>query len=48
MIKFTNNLKEEMERNVRMIESEECEILKRAYLAGRMLEELIGIFAKTK
>ena len=42
MIKFTNNLKEEMERNVRAIESEENEVLRRAYLSGRMLEELIG------
>jgi hypothetical protein len=31
-----------MERNIRDIESEEHEVLKRAYLVGRMLEELIG------
>ena len=42
MIKFTNNLKEEMERNIRDIESEESEVLRRAYRAGRMLEELIS------
>ncbi|MDR1755650.1 MAG: RteC domain-containing protein [Culturomica sp.] len=42
MIKFTNNLKETMERNIRTIESEETDVLKRAYLTGRMLEELLG------
>jgi hypothetical protein len=42
MIKFTNNLKEEMERNIRTIESDEGDVLRRVYLTGRMLEELIG------
>ncbi len=42
MIKFTDNLKETMERNIRAIESEEPAMLKRAYLVGRMIEDLIG------
>jgi hypothetical protein len=42
MIKFTNSLKETMEQNIRSIESEENDVLRRAYMIGKMLEELIG------
>lgn len=42
MIKFTNTLRETMERNIRTIESTETEILRRTYQTGKMLEELIG------
>jgi hypothetical protein len=42
MIKFTNELKEEMDRNIRAIEMEENDILKRTYMGGKMLEELIA------
>lgn len=42
MIKFTNDLKESMERGLRTIEADESEVLRRAYLTGKMLEELLA------
>lgn len=42
MIKFTTDLKEEMDRNIRTIESEEGDVLRRVYIIARMLEGLIG------
>lgn len=42
MIIFTNNLKEEMDRNIRVIESEDSDVLRRVYVTARMLEEMIG------
>lgn len=42
MIRFTTNLKEEMDRCIRSIESEDSDVLRRVYITARMLEEIIG------
>ena len=42
MIYYTTKLKEEIERNIRAIESAESDILLRVYSTAKMIEELLG------
>ena len=39
---FTNQLYDEMERNIRSIKSDESDVLKRVHVIARMIEELMG------